>query len=357
MTTGGAVPAQPHLERAVAIDPQFAIAHAQRGINYSVLGESTKARQSTVKAYELRARASDADRYFIDTLYDRQVTGNLEREQQTLESWAQTYPRDPVPPGLLAGFMTRSTGQYELSFTSSVKSIDLDRDGAVGPGFSSKAASELSLNRLADAEATIRLANEEHKIEYPELDVIRYFIAFLHGDAEEISRTAAVARGKRLTEDMIAHLESLALARSGRLQDARRTSAIATGIAERSGRREREAMFVAATAVWEALYGRAPAARENANKALALARGRDVDYPAAFALAMAGDLTRSRALADDLAQNFLRVSSGKLNREAARNTVDRPCFRGHHVWLPRNLRPYGATSWRLACRETRCLVD
>jgi eukaryotic-like serine/threonine-protein kinase len=308
-SAGGAVPAQPHLERAVAIDPQFAIAYAQLGINYSVLGESMRARQSTLKAYELRARASDAERFFIDTLYDRQVTGNLEREQQTLEAWAETYPRDPIPHGLLAGFMTRSTGQYELALSSAVKGIALDPEGALGPGFGSKAYSELYLNRLADAEATIRLATEEHKLDFPDFELIRYFIAFLRGDVEDIARKAAAARGKRATEDTMAHLEALALARSGRLQDARRTSAIATGIAERSGRRERKAMFVAATAVWEAFFGHAEAARERAVSALELARGRDVDYPAAFALAIAGDLTRSQALADDLAQNFREDTS------------------------------------------------
>ena len=74
--------------------------------------ESTLARQSTLKAYQLRDRASDVERFYIDTFYDRQVTGNLEREQRTLESWAQTYPRDPIPPGLLSGFATRSTGRY-----------------------------------------------------------------------------------------------------------------------------------------------------------------------------------------------------------------------------------------------------
>ena len=104
MSAGGAAPAQPLFKRAVAIDPDFAIAHARLGINYSVLGESTLARQSTLKAYQLRDRASDVERFFIDTLYDRQVTGNLEREQRTLESWAQTYPRDSRSSRIAVGF-------------------------------------------------------------------------------------------------------------------------------------------------------------------------------------------------------------------------------------------------------------
>jgi tetratricopeptide (TPR) repeat protein len=226
------------------LDSDFAIAHARLGINYSTLGESTQARQSTLKAYQLRDRASDVERFFIDTLYDRQVTGNMEREQRTLESWAQTYPRDPTPHGLLAGFATRNTGKYELAIDEADKAIALDPDQAAA--YTGKAFSELHLNRLADAEVTIRRATER-RLEFPGFFLVRYFIAFLSADGEETRRKAALAREKRFTEDMISHVEALALARSGRLQEARRASAAAVDIAQQSGQRERAAMFEAAT--------------------------------------------------------------------------------------------------------------
>ncbi len=113
-----------------------------------------------------------------------------------------------------------------------------------------------------------------------------------------------MARKSPSAEDMMSHLEALALARSGRLHDARRMSAVAVEIAQRSGRRERAGLFEAGRAVWEAFYGNAAAARQSASRALALGRGRDVDYAAAFALALSGDLPRSRALAEDLAREF-----------------------------------------------------
>jgi hypothetical protein len=105
-------------------------------------------------------------------------------------------------------------------------------------------------------------------------------------------------------EDMISHVEALALARAGRLQEARRTSAVAIDIAQKGNQLERAALFEAATAVWEAFYGNAATARQKATAALDLARGRDVDYAAAFALVLSGDVARSRALADDLAKEF-----------------------------------------------------
>ena len=297
----GAAAAIPLFERAVAIDPDFAIAHARLGIHYSNVRESTRARESTLKAYRLRDRASDVERFWIDTFYDRQVTGNVERQRQTMESWAQTYPRDPVPYGLLAGFATSSTGQYESSIAAVDKALALEPDR--GPSSTAKALNQVHLNRLADAEATVRRATGD-SLEYPEFLLVQYFIAFLKGDVEDVRRTSARARERRETADMISHLEALALARAGQLQEAKRASAIAVDIAQRVDQRERAALFDAATAASEAFYGDRAAARRRTTHILEVARGRDVDYAVAFALALAGDLTRSRALADDLAKNF-----------------------------------------------------
>jgi len=298
----GAAEALPLFKRAVAIDPDFAIAHARLGIHYSNVRESTLARASTLEAYRLRDRASDVERFMIDTFFDRQVTGNLERQQQTLESWARTYPRDPVPHGLLSGFATISTGRYELSIAEADKALALEPDRP--PTYGSKALSQLRLNRLADAEVTLHRATERKLDEYPEYFLTRYFIAFLNGDSEDMRQKAALARGRRSTEDMISHVEALVLARSGRLEEARRTSAVAVDIAQQSGQRERAALFDAATAVSEAFYGNGAATRQRATRVLELARGRDVDYAAAFALVLSGDVARSQTLADELAKNF-----------------------------------------------------
>ena len=262
--SSGRARAKPLFERAIAIDPDFAIAHAQLGSFYYVEGESALSRQSTVKAYQLRHRASDAERFYIETMYDRQVTGNMDRELETLEAWAQTYPRDPIPHGLLAGFATRSTGKYEQSIAAAERSEALDPEGGSALSRASKAYSELYLNRLDAAEATIRRA-EERKLA-SDYFLVRYFIAFVRGDGEGMRQQAAIARASRSTEDLISHLEALRLAGSGQLQDARRTAAIAVAIPKQSGRLERAALFEAATAVWEALYGNPAAARQKVSR-------------------------------------------------------------------------------------------
>jgi hypothetical protein len=88
----------PFFKRAIEIDPQFAVAHAALGLMYGDMGESGLSEESTSKAYELRDRASDREKFFITASYELHVTGNLEKAQQTCESWVRTYPpRDDTP--------------------------------------------------------------------------------------------------------------------------------------------------------------------------------------------------------------------------------------------------------------------
>ena len=313
---GSSVRALSLFQRAVAIDPDFALAHAHIGFRYGGLGESALARPSLLKAYQLRNRASDAERFYIETLYDRDFTGNLERERRTLETWAESYPRDPSAHTLLAGLALSSTGQHELAIAETDKAIALDPDHT--PAYANKAFNQVRLNRLDDALLTVRRA-ADRKLESATMLSIPYFVAYLKGAGDELARSAAVARKSPRDEDAISHLEALAMARSGELRDARRTSAVAVEIAQRAGQGERAGLFEAGRAVWEAFYGNAAAARQSAGKALALGRGRDVDYAAAFALALSGDLPQSRRLAEDLAREFpeRHVRSVHVSADAA----------------------------------------
>jgi predicted Zn-dependent protease len=203
---------------------------------------------------------------------------------------------------LLSGLALTSTGKYELAITEADNAIDLDPD--LTPAYIGRAMNQLYLNRLDDALLTLRRATDR-KVESPEWFVwVSYFVAFLKGDDDELRAIATAARQNPFCEEMISHLEALVLARSGRLQDARRMSAASVEIAQRSGRRERAGLFEAARSVWEAFYGNAEAARQSAASALALGRGREVEYAAAFALALSGDLPQARALAEGLAREF-----------------------------------------------------
>ena len=299
--TSGYPAAVPLFQRAIDIDPGFATAHASLGMAFSNLGESVRAIESTSKAYQLRDRASDRERFLIMTLYDRHVTGNLEREQQTLTAWAQTYPRDPDAFGLLAGFVSAGTGQFESALEYGRRALTLDPN--LAPPYATGALHNLYLGRLDDAEAVIRRA-QERKLEFPDFIVVPYFVAFLRGDNDGMRLAVARAAGKLDVDDWITWAEALVHARAGQLREARRLSRLAVDLAEQSSQHERAAMFEAGAAVWEAFYGNTNEAKGRASKSLSMSRGRDVQYAAAFALALSGESFLAQTLADDLEKRF-----------------------------------------------------
>ena len=306
----GFVPAIPFLKRAIEIDPNFSMAYAELGLDYSSIGESVLAIENTTKAYQLRDHANDRERFFITTLYDRQVTGNLEKAHQTLELWAQTYPRDLDAHGLLSGFSSQGTGRYEQSIEEGRKALEIDPDFA--PGYLNPAFSYFWLDRVDEATTLVKRASERN-LQMAELFALRYYIGFLKGDPAEMAAAAAASKNKPGAEDWIIYSQALVAARSGQLQLARRLSLGAMNLAQQLGERERAAAYEAGEAVWEALFGNPSAARKSALAALARSKGRDTEYAAGFALAIAEDLPRARAIATDLEKRFPEDTSVKFN--------------------------------------------
>jgi len=160
----------------------------------------------------------------------------------------------------------------------------------------------LSLDRLAEAENILRRA-AERGLELPEMLVTRYYLAFLKNDSAGMQREIARAPGE-LAADWIFHHQALVLAHSGRMQQARTMWEHAVALAQQAGRREDSAIYRAAEAVCDAHFGYAAEARTRAHSALDLAKGRDVAYAAAFALASSGDTAGSEADAKNLAERF-----------------------------------------------------
>jgi tetratricopeptide (TPR) repeat protein len=162
---------------------------------------------------------------------------------------------------------------------------------------------DLLLDRVAEAERGLQRA-AERKLEMPNFVAFRYTIGVMKGDQEQMSRAIAEAQGKRLAEHWVAHLESLVLARSGRLEAARRSSTRAVDLAQQEGTREMAAKYQAARAVWEAACGNVAEARKSAITALERSNGRDVEFTAALAHELSGGSPQSEALADDLDKRF-----------------------------------------------------
>jgi serine/threonine protein kinase len=296
----------PLLKRAVEIDPQFAMAYAYLGRQYASLGETEIGAQNIARAYELRSRVSDQENYFISFNYDREVTRNLELARQTLESWVQAYPRALEPHGFLAAFTTQGSGHYDTAAEEGQKAIELDPDYAIG--YTNVTFAYIYLNRLADAEATLRRASER-KIEAVDFSICRYFIAFLRDDQAAMEREVTQRRAKMDAQGFFQQQEALTAAYHARLKDAERLSDRAVLLSRQAGLRERAAQFEGSRAVWSALFGLREEGQRNAASALALHQSRDADYGPAFALAILHQSAQTHKIVVDLEKRYPQDTS------------------------------------------------
>jgi tetratricopeptide (TPR) repeat protein len=302
--------AVPFFKRALEIDPKFAIAYGSLGLMYGSMGETELGTENARKAYQLRDRASDNEKFFITAYYDGRATGNQKKAQQTCEAWAQAYPREWTPHSFLAGFIYPVLGEYEKAAEEAQKAIELAPD--FGVGYALFGFNSLSLDHLREGEDAARRASER-KVEIPLLGLLRYDIAFLKGDSGGMQREVAAARGKSGVEELISDHQAFALAYTGHLQEATKMLRRASDLAQQAAHREKAASFETRMALWEAFYGNAPTAKPAAMAALALATNREVQYGAALALAIAGDSSQAQTLTNDLESSFPEDTSVKFS--------------------------------------------
>ena len=299
--SAGSEASVPFFRRAIEIDPNFASAYAALGRMYGDIGEASLSAVNTSKAYELRNHTSEQEKFFISLSHDLQVTGNLEKGQQTCALWVQAYPRAWVPHGLLSGDIFPAKGKREQAVDEA--RIALGLDPAFSIGYVNLAIGYLALERRDEAENTLQQASER-KLEIPDLFVLRYVIAFLKGDKAGMERESALARERYGLDDWMSNTEGFVSAYSGHLQTARKMSQLAADLAHKTDRRDTEALYDADAAVREALFGNVSTARQRASDALRLSKSRDTTYGASFALALSGDSTRSEALTEDFSRRF-----------------------------------------------------
>ncbi len=299
----------PLFQRAIEIDPKFAVAHASLGFTYGLLGQFELSAESNQKAYELRDRASDREKFFIAATYETQVTGDLEKALQTCELWLQAYPRDKPPHGIVGSFVYPTFAKYEKGIEVDKQLVDLDPNFAVG--YLQLAFNTQFAGRPDEAEAVLRQASER-KLEIPETAVQRYDLAFLKGDRAGLDREAALAQAQSPVNDLVYDRQAFVLAYAGRLKDAKLTAQRVADLNSQPDQRGRKALIEIGPALWDAFIGNAAAATKGAAAAADLSKDRDVEYGAAFALALSGEPTRSKILAKDLEMRFPEDTAVKV---------------------------------------------
>jgi serine/threonine protein kinase/Flp pilus assembly protein TadD len=288
------------MQRAIALDPNFAMAYVGLGTAYSNIGESSLAAENIKKAYDLRDRVSEREKFNISSHYDQILAGDILKANQVYELWAQTYPRDSVPVGNL-GVDLEILGQYDKALTALRRNMDLT--AASGGSYANLIAAYVALDRLDEAAAIFKQA-KAHGIDSPLLHFNGYLLAFRQGDTATMAREVAWSSGKPGIEDLLLYMQSDTAAYSGSFAQANDLIARAVASAEQAGEKETAASYQAEAALREAVIGDAAQARSLAAAALKISNGRDTEASAALALALAGDAAEAQKLADDLAKRF-----------------------------------------------------
>jgi len=300
----------PFYKRAIELDPDFAAPYAWLGVWYTTLGEPSAAAEYTRKAYELRGRASEPEKFFISAIYFKEVTGNLEKAEQSCKLWIQDYPRAEMAHSYLSGGIYPAMGRWNEVISEASEALRLEPD--FPPPYMLLMFGDMAVNRLDEAGAAYRRAFER-KLYNPFLPIAAYQLAFLQNDTAGMSRQLALSAGQREVEDTLLAYQADTAAYSGRLREAEELTSRAMDSAERAGEKEKAAGVSATSALREALFGNAEEARLRARLAMEHSDGIDVQYAAALALAYAGDIKRAQELTDGLDKRFPEATIVQLN--------------------------------------------
>jgi len=291
-----------YFKRALELDPHLAVAYVGLAVAYDNAGQVTLAIENYSKAYELRDRVSQQERFYIEGHYYDSVTGELDKAGQVYSQWAQSYPGSYKPHENLSANLAQ-IGQYDKAAAEALETIRLSPNNVLA--YTDLVNAYNALGRPADARAVFEQA-QARGLEYPVLGVSRYLTAFLQGDSAAMQRQADWAQGKSGAEDMMLSAQADTEAWHGRFAKARWFTQWAVLSARRADAPERAAMWKANAALREAAVGNASPARQQATEALAMLPGRDVRMLAALALALAADPAAAGKLAQQLDQEHPR---------------------------------------------------
>jgi eukaryotic-like serine/threonine-protein kinase len=307
--TKGEDTAAPFFKQAVSLDSNFATAYAVLGQVETNLGEFNLGSEYTKKAYDLRERASEPERFYIDSHYFQNVLGDYDKTIQVYQLWAQTYPRDFGPRGNLSVLYV-DLGQWEKALPEAIEGHNLLPDDALT---SFQVASVYAgLGRADEAKATINQAIAKN-LDVSTFHFLFYMVAFAQNDQPVMARELSIlSSGPPQAASTSLSLAAASEAYSGRFEKARGLLQRAVASWESTGQKEQAATMTAALARAEAEAGDSAAARKDAAAALALASSFRIKSDAAYIFARAGDAPRAESLAAELTKE--RPSDTLLNR-------------------------------------------
>jgi eukaryotic-like serine/threonine-protein kinase len=287
----GDLPSLPFFKHAAELDPNFAMAYARMGAIYGNLGELRLSEENSRKAFELRDRTSEREKFYISDHYYRDSTGELQKDIENLELWIQTYPRD-YPPRNNISVEYSATGEFQKALSQALEALRLQPNDVLP--YVNVVASYIRLNQLEEAKAIYKQAVEK-KMDTMTIHSQRFTIAYLEGDAQEMERQAARASGKTQESNVLLQQSQVAAAR-GQLKRAREMSQQAFDSAKKFNLQSAAATTAAQRGIFEYWLGDPAAAKSWSTQALDLSS--DQMVWAAAILTITGDSSRPQKIID-----------------------------------------------------------
>jgi tetratricopeptide (TPR) repeat protein len=287
-------------QRAITLDPNFAMAYLLLAESYQPQGELALAAENTRKAYDLRDRTSDHEKLSIAIFYEIVVTGNLEAARRTCELTAQTYPHDETVQ-IYLWYIYLICGNYARADAAAKRAFEINPDSS--NNYVSLMYCDQYLGRLDQAKAAAE-QSRARKLNSPWYPLILYVVDFLQSDPAGMAQQAAATVGIPGVEDQMFFVESDTAADHGKFGQARELARRAADSARQAQENETAAEYAGHNSVREALVGLADLAKEDAQSALSAIKGKHGEGFAAIAFALAGDVADANRCIDDLAKRF-----------------------------------------------------
>ncbi len=293
-TMGDDLAAIPNYQRAIEIDPNFAMAYARLGTAYSNLGQTELSEQNRQKAFELRDRASEREKLYIMSHYYAD-SGQLDKGITAYELYRQTYPRDSTPFINLAGIYN-TLGQFDNALENAKHAVELDPDQA--SGYSNVTIAYVGLNRIEEARTTINTALQ-HKAETTGFRLGLAMLDWCEGKEADMEKELQSASATPDGEAGVLGFRAGIASTRGQVRQARVFAHQAADAFDRlhlQGRADIDAGF----AVYEAVVGNRAEAISNASEALRLSRTVSVMGSVATTFAILRQDQKALALADEI---------------------------------------------------------
>jgi len=297
----GASAALPYSQQAIQLDPNFAIGYWQVGSAYGAMGEIGRASEYYAKAFELRERASEREKFTITSTYYDSVSGEVDKAAQSYRDWIASYPRDGRAH-LNLGNMYVELGQYGKAVEEYRETVRIAPDRASGYGNLMNPL--LALQRFDDAQQTFQQA-QSRKLDGLTLRNGSYALAFLRGDPSAMAEQLQWFAGQSAYESFGLSLASDTEGYVGHLAKSRGLTRQSVESSIRADSKENGATWQENAALREAAFGNLSETRQAAADGLKLVpTSQGVEAEAALAFAMAGETARAESLAQDLNKRF-----------------------------------------------------